>query len=95
MNLRESLTEAKSVRAKHAYLIGLLLLAYVAWREPLKVDVLMYLLARGYIGAMVGYWLDRTIFGYARPTADQPQPAWMLRRVAMICAGMIAMTMGA
>lgn len=46
---------------------ALLLLAAVGWMAPQQLPVAVYKLALMALAALAGYWLDRSMFPYARP----------------------------
>lgn len=75
---------------------------------PQQLGVSLYKLSLVALAAVVGYWLDRSLFPYARPdellarcTAGA-DPGWrlafgaaMLRRAVLVSAAMLAMGLGA
>ncbi|MCE8004243.1 putative holin [Billgrantia ethanolica] len=48
-------------------LLALIATAVVAWIAPYQIGVLVWSLSKLCLGAYLGYWIDRTIFHYARP----------------------------
>lgn len=48
-------------------LISIVLLLVVAWVAPQQVPVSIYKLSLVTMAGVVGYWLDRSMFPYARP----------------------------
>jgi len=48
-------------------LLALIATAVVAWLAPYQIGVLVWSLSKLCLGAYLGYWIDRTIFHYARP----------------------------
>ena len=48
-------------------LLALLATGAVAWLAPYQLGVLVWSLSKLCLGAYLGYWIDRTIFHYARP----------------------------
>lgn len=79
------------------WLIGALITtAIVAVLHPQQLGVLVWSLSKLSIGAYLGYWIDRTIFYYARPDVvpdDQAPMAW-LRRAIVMSAVVIALGLG-
>tara|TARA_B100000700_G_C15038220_1_gene853876 strand:+ start:1352 stop:1711 length:360 start_codon:yes stop_codon:yes gene_type:complete len=47
--------------------VALLVTAVVAWLDPTLVLATVWLLTQLGIAASLGYWLDRTLFHYAKP----------------------------
>lgn len=81
-------------------LITLLLLLAVWLLAPQQLPVSLYKLSLVTLAAVVGYWLDRSLFPYGRPDdlqVDEPEHfgAAMLRRALIVSACMIAMGLGA
>ena len=86
------------------FLITLALLAAVWCIAPQQLPVSLYKLSLVTLAAVVGYWLDRSLFPYARPDAIRIQPvpdqhcimgAAMLRRAIIVGCAMLAMGLGA
>lgn len=81
--------------------VTLILLAAVAALQPQQALVTLYKLSSVTLGGVIGYWLDRAVFPYARP--DQIKtPNFvldysmaMLRRAIIMAASMIACALGA
>ncbi|WP_051299246.1 putative holin [Marinobacterium litorale] len=48
-------------------LVSIALLAAIAWVSPHQLPVVLYKIALVTIAAVLAYWLDRTLFPYARP----------------------------
>lgn len=48
-------------------LLALIATGVVAWLAPYQIGVLVWSLSKLCLGAYLGYWIDRTIFHYARP----------------------------
>lgn len=77
--------------------IGLLLALYLV--APHQLPVVLYKCALVTAGALMGYWLDRVVFPYARPHALQGGDHWrsnlaMLRRAIIILACVLGLTLG-
>lgn len=61
---------AMKVRAPRLWgwiLVSIVLLLLVAWVAPQQVPVSIYKLSLVTMAGVVGYWLDRSMFPYARP----------------------------
>ena len=80
------------IKLKHVWVLTILILAYIAWREPLALESLLMKMAALWIGALMGYGLDRVHFYFAKPTSheDENSNRDMWRRTVFICVGMLA-----
>ena len=85
-------------------LITLVLLACVWAIAPHQLPVSLYKLSLVTLAAVVGYWIDRSLFPYARPdkfsncltdTALNLMGMAMLRRAIIVGCAMLAMGLGA
>jgi len=92
-------------------LLALLLAAAVWFIAPQQLPVSLYKLSLVSMAAVVGYWIDRSLFPYARPdrlfghanSADEAEigaralmvSAAMLRRAVVVAAAMLATGLGA
>ena len=45
------------------------------------------------LAAIGGFWIDRSLFPYARPDEDTIIPAWMYRRALIVSATMLAFSL--
>lgn len=89
------------------WLLIALLLAGLVWLvAPQQLPVSLYKLSLVAMAAVAGYWLDRSLFPYARPdkllawSPSDPHMATafglaMLRRALIVAAAMLAMGLGA
>lgn len=80
----------KTLRLKGTALFALATTVLIALLFPQQLGVLLFkanVLAMAAVGA---YILDVNLFPYARPTAENPHPFWMFRRVGMIVGVMVA-----
>ncbi|MBU1692291.1 MAG: putative holin [Gammaproteobacteria bacterium] len=87
----------KSFRMIEWLLISLALLALIYWVSPQQLPVVIYKLALLTTSAWVAYWIDRTLFPYARPDASNMmwlQVAGQIRRAIIVGAAMIAVSIG-
>lgn len=74
-------------------LLAIVLLVVIFFLSPQQMPVILYKLALVTLAAVLGYWLDRHIFPYARPHASEglfEQGIPMLRRALIVGAAMIA-----
>ncbi|UXF57473.1 holin [Chromohalobacter phage YPCBV-1] len=55
------------LRALPWLLLALIATAVVGWLAPHQLGVLIWSLSKLAFGAYLGYWIDRTIYPYARP----------------------------
>lgn len=87
------------------WLLVALLLAAVVWLlAPQQLSVTVYKLSLVAAAAVAGYWLDRSLFPYARPdrylegTVAEFSLIFasaMLRRAVIVAAAMLAVGLGA
>nr|WP_284047109.1 putative holin [Halomonas llamarensis] len=75
----------------------------VGFLYPHQLGVLLWSLTKLCWGAYLGYWIDRSIFPYARPDRFSPdndpsgRSLWellMLRRAIIIAAAVLALGLG-
>lgn len=90
-------------------LFALVLLAAVVWLAPHQLPVSLYKLSLVAMAAVAGYWLDRSLFPYARPdrlfgASAEPGEhmprallvaAAMIRRALIVAAAVLAVGLGA
>lgn len=77
------------MRLKWATLIALVSTLTIAVVYPHQIGVLLFKLNALALGAVCGFWLDRGIFPYARPSPDNPDARWMYRRVGLMACGIL------
>ena len=84
------------------WVIAAALLTLLVWLlAPQQVPVTVYKLSLVALAAVAGYWIDRSIFPYARPNpytaGEQPLQfaAAQVRRALIVAAAMLAMGLGA
>ncbi len=79
-------------------LITIALTLAVAYLAPYQLTVTLYKISLVSLAAVLGYWIDRAVFPYARPH-DLPQGNYrnisMMRRVILMAAIIIAIALGA
>lgn len=95
---------ADKLRAGGWLLAALILAALVGWLHPHQIGVLLWSLLKLSAGAYLGYWIDRTIFYYARPGSVDVREAkqhtayvlaaCMVRRALIMAAAIIALGLG-
>ena len=81
-------------------LISVLLLLAIASIAPQQLGVSLYKLSLITTAACVGYWIDRSLFPYARPddvrlTDANERAAAMLRRAIIVGAVVLGACLGA
>lgn len=81
-------------------LVTLCLIALIAVLSPQQLPVSLYKLSLITTAAVTGYWIDRSLFPYARPddislaTSAVLQASAMLRRAIIVGAAMLAVSLG-
>ncbi len=84
-------------------ILAMLATVVVGLLYPHQLGVLLWSLTKLCWGAYLGYWIDRSIFPYARPDRFNPDKdpnehtAWevlMLRRAIIIAAAVLALGLG-
>lgn len=77
-------------------LITILLLIALYLIAPTKIAVVLYKAALVTGGAVLGYWIDRALFPYARPDQVRAvhQPWAGLRRAIIVLACVLGLTLG-
>lgn len=74
-------------------ILAVVLLVVIYLLSPQQLPVIVYKLSLVLLAAVLGYWLDRHLFPYARPhMAHVPsdQLAMMYRRAILVGAAMVA-----
>lgn len=77
-------------------LLTIILAAFVGWLHVHQLGVLVWSLLKLTAGAYLGYWIDRTIFYYARPghlTGEHRNTA-SIRRAIIMAATIVALGLG-
>lgn len=84
------------LRASPWLLATLLCALVVAIIAPHQLGVLVWSLTKITAGAYAGYWIDRSIFHYARPDMLPPaqQPFAWLRRAVVVGAVILGLASG-
>jgi len=80
-------------------ILALITTVGVGFLYPHQLGVLLWSLTKLCWGAYLGYWIDRSIFPYARPGNLLGPPAsslglFMLRRAIIIAAALLALGLG-
>jgi hypothetical protein len=81
-------------------LVTLVLVASIYVLSPQQLPVSLYKLSLITMAAVVGYWIDRSLFPYARPDNPNLDPfdiviaAAMLRRAIIVGCAMLAVSLG-
>lgn len=92
--LRQVSARALTATLLHAWVLGFLALCYVAWAAPLALESLVLVAAKVWSGALIGFGIDRAVFGFAAPDLENPNAAWMARRAGVIAACVLAVALG-
>lgn len=76
--------------------LALIITALVGVIAPHQLGVLAWSLSKLAFGAYLGYWIDRSIFHYARPgdLTEFEQHMAGLRRAVIIAAAILALGLG-
>jgi len=79
-------------------LITLVLVGLIALLSPQQLPVSLYKLSLISMAAVVGYWIDRSLFPYARPDelalTEIERSVSMLRRAIIVGAAMLSVSLG-
>lgn len=77
-------------------LITIALLACLAIVAPTKLPVVLYKCGLVTLGGVLGYWIDRALFPYARPNMVQRyERSWAgIRRALVVLACVLGLTLG-
>lgn len=83
------------------YLATIALIGVVAVLSPQQLPVSVYKLSLITLAALVGYWLDRSLFPYARPDSfthshvnDVRYAAAMIRRAIVVGSCILGVSIG-
>lgn len=80
------MVKRSEMRLTWATAIAIATTLLIAGFYPQQIGVLLFKLNALALGAVCGYWLDRGIFPYARPSESAPEHAYMYRRVGLMGA---------
>lgn len=82
-------------------LLAVMLLVAIAFVSPKELPVVLYKLSLVSLSAVLGYWVDRSMFPYDRPhtyneTGEDlvPRGLAMLRRAIIVVACVLGLTLG-
>lgn len=77
-------------------LISIALLLCLAIIAPTKLSVVLYKCGLVTVGGVLGYWIDRALFPYARPDQvnQSAQPLAGIRRAIVVLACVLGLTLG-
>lgn len=87
-------------RAAPWLFVTLVMTTVIGILYPQQVGLLLWSLCKVTAGAYVGYWIDRSIFYYARPGDFLLEASWlipaamMLRRALIMSATILALGLG-
>ncbi|WNJ87098.1 MULTISPECIES: putative holin [Pseudomonas] len=77
-------------------LITIAIMACLAIVAPTKLPVVLYKCGLVTLGGVLGYWIDRALFPYARPNQvrryDRPMAG--IRRALVVLACILGLTLG-
>lgn len=89
----------KKVRMLDWMIVAALLAAAIGIVAPHQLPVTLYKLSLVSLAAAVGYWIDRSLFPYARPDdlalPDLQTASAYLRRAAIVGACIVGVSLGA
>lgn len=103
MNIQTRYNLLDKLRIGPWLILALITTIGVAFLYPHQLGVLLWSLTKLCWGAYLGYWIDRSIFPYARPAVFNPdkdlneRTLWellMLRRAIIIAAAILALGLG-
>lgn len=98
--MEEALKLDKLPRMTDWIVITILLTVAIYLLAPQQLPVSLYKLSLITTAAVVGYWIDRSLFPYARPDNPRLDPydrliaAAMLRRAIIVGCAMLAVSLG-
>lgn len=88
-----------SIRMFDWIVITVLLTAVIGLLAPHQLTVSLYKLSLVSLAAVVGYWIDRSLFPYARPDelvlTDAEASAAQIRRALVVAACIVGVALGA
>lgn len=96
MTIRNNGRHSRAPRMTDWTVITVLLMLALAMVAPTKLAVILYKVGLVAGGGVLGYWIDRALFPYARPdkVIRAHQPWAGLRRAIVVLACVLGMTMG-
>ena len=96
MTIRNHGRQSRAPRMTDWTVITIVLMVMLAMVAPTKLAVILYKVGLVAGGGVLGYWIDRALFPYARPDKVHRvhQPWAGLRRAIVVLACVIGMTMG-
>ena len=104
------MSKPRAPRLTSFAVIALILTAAIALLAPHLLSVTLYKLSLVTLAAVLGYWIDRVVFPYARPCWPSEEkfsdgsdvldmsndaPMYMLRRAILMAAVILAIALGA
>lgn len=87
---------ARAPRMTDWTLITIAIMACLAIVAPTKLPVVLYKCGLVTLGGVLGYWIDRALFPYARPNQVGPydRPMAGIRRALVVLACILGLTLG-
>lgn len=80
----------KTPRMKWSGIVALIGVVAIYLLAPQQLPVVTYKFMIIMLAAVLGYYLDRELFPYARPHEDLKSPHRMLRRAIIVAAAMLS-----
>ncbi|WP_339524213.1 putative holin [Pseudomonas sp. EL_65y_Pfl2_R96] len=96
MNLQLPKRRPRAPRMTDWTLITIALLLCLAIVAPTKLPVVLYKCGLVTLGGVLGYWIDRALFPYARPNMVRRYERSMagVRRALVVLACVLGLTLG-
>lgn len=96
MTIRNHGRRPRAPRMTDWTVITVLLILALAMVAPTKLAVILYKAGLVTGGGVLGYWIDRALFPYARPNqVNRVHQPWAgLRRAIVVLACILGMTLG-
>lgn len=78
------------------YVVTVLLMALIGTLAPQQLPVTLYKFSLLSLSGLLGYWLDRSLFPYARPDTltDSALASAMIRRAIIVGSTIIGISLG-
>lgn len=93
--IRDLSDQYLTVKLLHAWILGFLAIGYVGYAAPLALQSLVLVAAKVWLGALMGFSIDKAVFGKERPeNSEATHAAWMARRAGVIAACVLGMSLG-
>lgn len=93
MNVEQVAKSVTKGRLRHAWALGLIAIAVIGYIAPVALQSMLLVGGKCYVGAVIGVGLHFAIDNYG-DRDDVRDESWMWRCVALMSAGMLAMSLG-